>query len=61
MIPAAAPMLLALAAAAFPPAAGAQGFPARPIRIIVPYSPGGIVDIVARRNQARTLTPVLVR
>ena len=28
--------------------AGAQSFPARPVRVIVPYAPGGAVDTVAR-------------
>lgn len=28
--------------------AGAQGYPNRPIRMIVPYAPGGIVDYVGR-------------
>src|SRR5687768_13439213 len=28
--------------------ASAQSFPSRPVRIIVPYAPGGAVDTVAR-------------
>jgi len=40
--------LLALAAALLAAAAPAQDFPARPVRIIVPYTPGGGTDIFAR-------------
>jgi len=42
--------LLALVACA----AGAQGFPSKPIRLIVPFVPGGNVDITAR-----TVAPAL--
>lgn len=40
--------LAALAAACIAAAAAAQGFPAKPVTIVVPYPPGGPPDAVAR-------------
>ena len=40
--------LVALVLATFTPAAGAQAFPERPVRILVGYPPGGGTDLVAR-------------
>ena len=41
-------------ALAFPPLLGAQTYPARPVRLIVPFPPGGSVDVAGR-----ALTPKL--
>src|SRR5262245_15827670 len=42
-----------LAASAFAASAVAQNYPARPVRIIVPYPPGGATDVFARLLGAR--------
>lgn len=42
------PFLLSLAFAAVAGAASAQTFPSQPIRIVIPYAPGGGSDILAR-------------
>src|ERR1043165_6193526 len=44
-----------LAAAAFAASAfaQAQAWPAKPVKIIVPYAPGGAVDVVTRKIAAK--------
>jgi tripartite-type tricarboxylate transporter receptor subunit TctC len=45
--------LLALAASAWAACAGAQGFPTRPIRAVVPYAAGGLPDTMTRLASIR--------
>ena len=56
--------IAALALACFAAAAPAQGWPTKPARIVVPYPPGGGIDILARQLadhfQSRWGQPVVV-
>ena len=50
--------VIAIGALLHPPLATAQGFPSRPIKILVGFAPGGAMDIVAR-TVAQKMAPGL--
>lgn len=50
--------LIAVCATLFAAAAAAQNFPSKPIRLIVPFAPGGSSDIVARTLAQRAAEPL---
>ena len=52
------PLALGALLGALPMAGQAQTYPARPVRVIVPFAPGGTTDIIAR-IMAEKITPAL--
>jgi tripartite-type tricarboxylate transporter receptor subunit TctC len=46
--------LLATALASWPAQAAAQAYPARPLRLVIPFPPGGSNDVVGRMIAAET-------
>jgi len=49
-------LALGACAACFAPGAQAQGFPAKPVTIVLPYPPGGAIDFLARAVGERLST-----
>jgi tripartite-type tricarboxylate transporter receptor subunit TctC len=53
-----------LSMSAFVAPAGAQGYPAKPVRVIVPFTPGGAIDLIGRmigqRLSERLNTPFVI-
>ncbi|SDC95285.1 Bug family tripartite tricarboxylate transporter substrate binding protein [Belnapia rosea] len=47
-----------LAALALPSIARAENWPARPLRVVVPFAPGGATDLIARLIAERLATPL---
>ncbi|SDB63516.1 Bug family tripartite tricarboxylate transporter substrate binding protein [Belnapia rosea] len=47
-----------LAALALPSIARAESWPARPLRVVVPFAPGGATDLIARLIAERLATPL---